>query len=192
MSADRHPERESAHRARDWWSRYCEGERRDAASVARLRRCRSNVDALTIPAAVVLAVRLGMAQDSDSARLEQALGLARLLAHVKADAEERVMRAAGWKTFPGDRSEADAEPGIRPVLSELRFKRLLLTAPGEDLVVALSRLVRLLGHTASVADLSAGFLAWGHERTRKRWAFEYYAAGEAAPGSTTNSMESHA
>jgi CRISPR system Cascade subunit CasB len=177
-------------KALDWWRRYCDpaSEKVDQAIRARLRRARSHLDVLRVNPAVELARRLGAAPRAHAAapwRVYATLDLARLLAHVKAHDEQHPMRAAGWKSFPGDKKESDAGEGERPKLSEARFKRLLETGDGEEKLLAFARLVTLLGGTVNVAQLASDFMTWNHpeygDRVRERWAFEYLAAGSAAP-----------
>lgn len=170
--------------AREWWSRICDPQRGDPAARARLRRCRSATEALAVPAAVMLTHRLGAIREPlDERRLEGALGLARVLAHVASDTTVTAMRAAGWGSFPGERREADADPTARPRLSEVRFRRLMQTGGGEEQVVMFTRLVRLIGGEVNIVSLARDYLAWHWDGTRHRWAFEYYAAGSAAPAS---------
>lgn len=155
---------------------------------ARLRRCRSTIEALGEPAAVGLARRLGVLGERsrhDDHAVGAALDVARVLAHVTEHAgQQRVMQAAGWKQFPGDKKESDSAE-MRPLLSEVRFRRLLTTPPGEPLVVAFIRLIRLLKGEANVTQLSNDFRNWRHpERgpaVRQQWAFDYYHAGDSAP-----------
>lgn len=170
--------------ARDWWSYTCDPQRGDSAGRARLKRCRSATEALTVPAAVGLARRLGAIREPlDEWGLERALGLARVLAHVTSDTTVTAMRAAGWGSFPGERREADSDPTARPRLSEVRFRRLLQTEGGEEQVLMFIRLVHLIGGVVNVAALARDYLTWHWDSTRHRWAFEYYAAGAAAPAS---------
>ncbi len=170
-------------RALDWWKRYCHPVDGDPASRARLRRCRSATDAVGIPAAISLARSMGAlsgTQTDDDYRVTSALDLARVLSNVTQHVEtKRPMQAAGWKTFPGDRRESDAGED-RPVLSELRFRRLLTAAHGEEQVSAFIRLIALLGGAVNVTELAEDFFYW-NDRTKRRWAFDYYAAGVAAP-----------
>jgi len=116
----------------------------------------------------------------DDWRITSALDLARVLAHIREDdPRQRPMQAAGWKSFPGDRRESDAGEG-RPRLSEARFRRLLHSGRGEERVSAFARLIALLGGTVNVAELANDFWHW-NDRTKRRWAFDYYAAGIATP-----------
>lgn len=137
-----------------------------------------------VPAAVGLARRLGAIREPlDERRLERALGLARVLAHVTSDTTVTAMRAAGWGSFPGERREADVDAAARPRLSEARFRRLLQADGGEEQVLMFTRLVHLVGGEVNVAALARDYLTWHRDSTRYRWAFEYYAAGAAAPAS---------
>lgn len=178
-------------RALEWWKRYCHPVDGDPATRAQLRRCRSAMEALTFPPAVSLARRVGSLREGsadDDWQLVAGLNLARVLAHVdEHDPARRPMQAAGWKSFPGDRRESDAGDD-RPRLSEARFRRLVETEGGEELVTAFVRLVALLDRTVNVAALAEDFLTWG-DRTKRQWAFHYYAAGAAAPAESATSTE---
>lgn len=178
-------------RALVWWKRHCDPLDGDRGTRARLRRCRSTVEALGVPAAIDLARRLGVPRDAprdDDWRWSVGLDLARVLAHVAAhDPSQRPMRSAGWKKFPGDRRESDAGDD-RPRLPEARFRRLLSASRGEEQVTAFIRLVTLLGGTVNVAALAEDFWYWS-DRTKRSWAFDYYAAGSATPADSTNPAE---
>ncbi len=148
------------------------------ATRARLRRAADWREAMLEPAAIELAQRLGVLDQEY--RLEMALGLAVVLAHVKEDSRfQPLMRAAGYRTTPAD--PATAEP---PLLAPQRFRRLIRSRP-EELPRALVRLVHLLGGTANIGELAAVMLDWAaedsREARRRRWAFDYYAAPHEAP-----------
>jgi CRISPR type I-E-associated protein CasB/Cse2 len=182
------PPRESPHPALEWWRRLSDPRRGDPGTLARLRRSRSTLEAMQVPDALELARRLGaMPRDGQAPdwKVRAALDLARVLAHVREhDPAQHPMRAAGWKHFAGRQRESDAGKD-RPVLSEARFRRLLLTGGGEEKVSAFTRLIALLGGTVKVDDLARDFMRWNDpehgDRVRERWAFLYYAAGTAAP-----------
>jgi hypothetical protein len=59
---------------------------------------------------------------------------------------------------------------------------------GEEQVDAFIRLIKLLGRTASVPAVARDFLHW-NDKTKQSWAFDYYAAGVAAPSNPTISDE---
>ncbi len=179
---------ERVHPALEWWQRLSDRHRGDPGTLARLRRSRSTLEAMQVPDALELArclralTRDGQVPDW---KLRGVLDLARVLAHVRQhDLYSHPMRSAGWKHFAGSRRESDAGED-RPVLSETRFRRLLLTGQGEEKVSAFTRLIALLGGTVKVDDLARDFVSWNEpgrgERVRERWAFLYYGAGAAAP-----------
>lgn len=178
-------------RALRWWERHCHSGDADPGARARLRRCRATVDALSVPPAVALArglVGRDAVPDVDDWRWGAGLDLARVLAHVtEHDAARPPMRAAGWKAFPEGRAGSEAGDE-RPILSEARFRRLLGTARGEELVDAFTRLVALLGGSVNVAALAEDFWYWS-DCTKRRWAFDYYAAGIAVPAEDTTFAE---
>lgn len=178
-------------RALAWWERHCHPREGDPGTRAKLRRCRSAVEALSVPSAVALArglVGTAVIPDVDDWRWAAGLDLARVLAHVtEHDPTKPAMRAAGWKSFPGERKDSDAGED-RPRLSEARFRRLLGTARGEEQVDAFTRLIALLGGAVNVSALAEDFWYWG-DRTKRRWAFDYYAAGIAAPTDTATIFE---
>lgn len=62
-------------------------------------------------------------------------------------------------------------------VSGLRFRRLLAVPTRDDLFPALVRVIRLLDGRVDLLDLARSSFWWG-DRTRKRWAYEYY---EASP-----------
>lgn len=173
----------------------------DSGVRARLRRARSQTEVLMEPKAIQLAQRMGrLARGrivSDEA-IGAALDLARVLAHVKEhDGKQRLMQRAGWRTFAGDRRESDAGDD-RPTLSGVRFRRLLTTDGGEALVAAFTRLVRQLDGVVNVGELASDFLDWTHPtrgaKVRRKWAFDYFAAGnpitESRNTSTNNEDDS--
>jgi len=43
-----------------------------------------------------------------------------------------------------------------------------------------------------IVDLARDYLDWHWESTRQRWAFEYFAAGVAAPASIQTTVEDEA
>lgn len=59
-----------------------------------------------------------------------------------------------------------------PVVSDLRFRRLIATKSRADLYPAMIRAVRLLGQSAHLPSLAKG-LYWWNDLTRQTWTFAY-------------------
>lgn len=164
----------------DWWRGVISDAEGDRGIRAELRRCRTPVDAVSVPAAISLAKRLGRIPSVGDPGwkqqgFERALGLAIVLSNVRVDSAAPVIRTLGWGQFPYDKKETEILEG-RPRLSELRFKRLLQTDGEVELIAALIRLVKLAGGEANVADLSRLFLHWDEDRTKRDLALTYYRA----------------
>lgn len=137
---------------------------------------------MMIPAAIALARDLGVVRsvdDIEATKLGLALDLARVLARIRNDNRQHPMRTLGWSKFP---SGSDAD-GDRPKLSELRFRRLLLTTVGEERLTAFARLAEQTQGETSVSEIAEGFWFWNDSegRIKQRWAFEYYNAAQTAP-----------
>jgi len=146
---------------------------------------------------VSLARRLGAVSKGtpeNDRRLTTALDLARVLAHATSHTAERPMRSAGWPSFPGDSPKESGEN--RPRLAEVRFRRLLETGSGEEQVSAFVRLIALLDGEVNISQLAEDFMSWSHpyrgDRVRQRWAFDYYAAGIAAPAHSSTDEDDDA
>ena len=141
--------------ARKWWSHL------DTADKARLRRCVTPKEALLVWATLDLIRRLRWSQ-----RLtERAAALAVILAHVRQDTARPIMRTCGRLKFEDETAS----------LSETRFLRLITTEGTPDLMTALVRLTQIMGRECNVAELT-DVLRWWTDKTRQRWASDYYAA----------------
>lgn len=145
----------------DWW----QGLQHDPGARARLRRCRSPAEVMLEPGFhrllnrfATLAARNGdTLGEGDIGRLAAIAGL---LAHVSTPASKSL-------------AEQMAEPKAgRPVLSPLRFRR-LLKEPFEDFFPAMVRVIRLLDKKANVRDLAESVFYWG-DKVRRRWALAYF------------------
>jgi CRISPR system Cascade subunit CasB len=166
--------------ARRWWATI-QGEQdvashrgRDRAALARLRRAGTPVEALEEPAVFDLYKKLGFSRSDIDRRLPRVAVVAAVLAHIKGD-------AAPAETGFRRRFAETLGQGERPLMSELRFKRLLSATDDRDLMTSFRRAVALAGgKNIDVGDLAASLLDWS-DRRRMRWAFDYYGAGIAAP-----------
>lgn len=146
-----------------WWKSLEE----DRGGRAELRRCASPAEvAFTAPYHRLLhwlGSRLG---DQDARRVAV---VAQVLAHVEAEPGEGVTVA---RRMGG--SKAD---GQSAVVNDVRFRQLLRTVDADELARELVRVIRKLDRTAPVEQLARDVMVWD-ERTRARWARDYY---EAAP-----------
>lgn len=138
-----------------WWSR--EIAPRDIPSArglsARLRRA-APMSALCEPAVI----RLGTALDLRPAQADLLVRLATLLAELRETSAEPLARRLG---------------GIEPVLSSLRFQR-LMRAEGDELTDHLRRTIQLADRRCNVAAFASDVLSW--EFARPRWCFHYFGA----------------
>ena len=168
--------------ARGWWRdlQPTETQKGDRAALARLRRSASPRDAMVEPATLALFRRLGL---NSPRKLPKAAVIAMTLAHVREDeapGEEKKrrhpIRRVGRPTME---NEDDA------IMKPIRFRRLLACRDDDDqaldeLAREMRRFVALAGKKLDVGELAASLFFW-NDRTRARWAFEYFAAGQAAP-----------
>jgi CRISPR system Cascade subunit CasB len=176
------------HVARRWWSSLKDtpedgkpNRGRDRAALARLRRAATPMQALEEPVVFDLYNRLGFGKDDGDVRhwLPRVATVAAVLAHVKEDAKPA---ESGFRRRFAEMLGKSAKPGDdRPLMSGLRFKRLLATTEDQDVMIAFRRAVALAGaRNIDVGDVAASILDWS-DRRRMRWAFDYYGAGIAAP-----------
>ncbi len=149
----------------NWWEKLQEPANRGVR--AELRRARSADDvALQGPyyallAKIVAIEDLGMLKNSIPYRLPSVIGV---LAHVKANNPDvKVAQAMGAKKKGSDQAR----------VSDLRFRRILRLEEGDELYTTMIRVVRMLDDTVNVADLASSIFFW-NEKTRKRWASQYY------------------
>lgn len=96
-----------------------------------------------------------------------------------------VARVLAWVKTPTAEASLAASMGRRksegeetPVVSELRFKRLLRIEDRHDLADLLIRLLPMVDRTANPLTLARDIWYWNdrNDQTRKRWANDYYQA----------------
>jgi CRISPR system Cascade subunit CasB len=166
--------------ARHWWSEVQDtneagspNRARDPAALARLRRAAAPVDALEEPTVFDLYRRFGFGRRDIDYWLTRVAVVAVVLAHIRSDASPS---DNGYR-----RGFAEMLGGENPIMSPLRFRRLLAATEDRDLLIGFRRAVGLAGaKNINVGDVAASLLDWS-DRRRMRWAFDYYGAGSAAP-----------
>ncbi len=143
---------------RRWWNDLADkhpGER------AALRRCGTLTEIVFIPAYHRLYAVLAPLGWRDELGVAAIAGLASL---VRQD-----LPAASVA-----QQMAQAKPGSTNArISGLRFRRLLKHRSHEELFPALGRIVRSLDGRINLGDLAESAY-WWNDRTRRRWAFDYY------------------
>lgn len=150
-----------------WWAEHLGARTTGAqkALAARLRRA-TDVETLCEPDVQLLAQALRTRD------VERLVRLARVLAELR-----------GTDSLPlAFRFGA----GEKPLLSHARFQR-LMRADGEELVIGLVRAIRMLPSSArscNIARLGDDLYFW-NDRTRMRWAFEYFHQTAPETGKTS-------
>lgn len=145
-----------------WW----EGLEKNRGERANLRRAASPSEVVFGPAFHRLLDRLR--QQGYLLGTEGTVGLAAvagLAAHVKS----HIGGASVAQQMATPKS-----PGAGARVSGLRFRRLLVVSDREELYPLLIRVVRLLDGRVNLVDL-ANVAFWWNERTKKDWAYDYYA-----------------
>lgn len=120
---------------------------------ARLRRA-APLAVLCEPAVIQLHAALGL----HPAQADRLVRLATLLAEIRETSADTLARRLG---------------GAEPVLSSLRFQR-LLRAEGDELTDHLRRAIVMADRICNVAALASDLLNW--EAARPRWCFHYFGA----------------
>ena len=147
------PDAPATKRLTGWWA----GLQDDRGTRAELRRCANPQQVLFTPAYQRLCAELTPHMEGQYGWEERLAGVIGLLAHVKASA---------------NKSLAEAMAGKPPVVSELRFRR-LLQRDRNNLYGAMIRILRMLDGKANLPDLMASVFDWD-DGVRKRWSFAYF------------------
>jgi CRISPR system Cascade subunit CasB len=127
-----------------------------------LRRCSTVVDVAFTPAYHRLrlsVLKFGAPYDDGLALL------AGLSVRVKNDLPEQ--------SFSEQMATGKSDGSAR--VSGLRFRRLLKVSEPDALLIAMGRVIALLGSSANLQSLAKSVYFW-NDRTRKQWALEYYSA----------------
>ena len=146
---------------RNWWH----GLDVDRGGRAELRRASSQNEVVYSPTYHKL---VGAFRELDRPfSREKLAAVAGLAARLKVD-------TAAGPSLPTQMA-APRPGGGSAAVSGLRFRRLLASGELEELYPMLIRSLSLLGGAANLADLARS-VYWWNEATRKRWAYDYYAA----------------
>lgn len=156
-----------------WWTQYIDQNSRntrnwDPAVRARLRRCHTWSDAMSIAEAHELARRVGVSPTTSPQSVVHVFNTARVLAHVKVHRRETMMERAGAPP-DGKRLSDDS----MPLVSAVRYRRLLAAEPGDDLTAMVVRVLAQLKGECNASRLAKDLMMWT-ERTRVAWSFQYF------------------
>lgn len=140
--------------AREWWQENIADRDNSYARAlaARLRRANS-VTALCEPKVIQLANRLNIKPEG-AARLTR---LVCLLVEIREDSPDSLITRLG---------------GSEPILSKLRFER-LISSRDDELVTQLRRAISMAANRCNVTKFANDLYFW-NDRTRRNWCFEYF------------------
>lgn len=145
----------------DWWQKLED----DRASRAILRRA-PTVTAVTLSAPYQRLHRrfhaAGWNPNGIAARDDRLAAVVGLFAHITQDQPGSPAKAMSHKV-PGE---------DRPLVSELRFTRLLEAPDVDSLFTGLRRVLPIMGHRIDVIALANDVLHWG-DKVKKDWAYAY-------------------
>ena len=136
-----------------WWNGLAErpGER------AELRRAATVAEVVMTPAFQRICASFSGHFKGETGWEDRFAAIIGLLAHVRETSSQNL---------------AEQMAGKPPVVSELRFRRLLQRERG-DLYVAMIRVIRMLKYRVNVFDLAKSVYYWG-DSVKKEWAYTYF------------------
>lgn len=155
----------------------------DRAALARLRRAATPIEIMGERRVLDLYRRLGYTRSEAERWLPWVAVVAMVLSHVREhDPRRNPPRAIG--------PEAGDEKGETASMKPARFRRLLLERDPDDVAREMRRLVDLAGRNLDVVKIASALLDWDDpvrgDKVRTMWAYDYYNAGDAAPGSQSD------
>ena len=166
--------------AAKWWLALQpneKGYRGDRASLAKLRRASSIMEAATEPVTANLFSKLGFERNSAHCDLPRAALVAAVLAHIRDDNRGETLARA----ISTPRGSVETTERITP----LRLKRMIAAREPDDLLIGFRRTIAILGATANVKDVARQLLLWTDDqhsdRARTMFTFDYHDADKYAP-----------
>ncbi len=151
----------------EWWLNLKD----DTASCAELRRCDSIAKVVMTPAFQRLCQRLKHYFKNDNKWQDRLAAIIGLASHLKHDQTSSVL-VGGENRVEKLAEQMVQATGDRPVVSELRFRR-LLQRERNDLYTSMIRILRMLKGDANLYGLAESIFFWG-EGIKKRWAYAYF------------------
>ncbi len=153
----------------EWWL----GLKDNSAARAELRRCNSVAEVVMTPAFQRFCQRKLRSLMQDTQMWEDRMAaVVGLLSHLRHDAESTVLGKSARPVEAFAEQMADLVSADRPLVSELRFRRLLQNERA-DLYESMTRIIRMLKGGANLYGLSYSIFHWG-DNVKKRWAYAYF------------------
>ncbi len=150
----------------DWW----ESLLNDSGRRAELRHCKSLDDVYF--ATPYHSLRYDLKHNTNYVDDERIALIAGVLSHVDSNVSEK--KNLSEKKFPAYIAQKKANNKKEPIVSELRFKKLMsITDDNDRLFRSIIRILSMTEHKAPIGSLATG-LYWWNERTKKDWNNSYY------------------
>lgn len=134
------------------------GEKQSSGSRSQLRRCSTADEAMLERSVVFLCMKLGLPAS------DRRVGMMAMLA-------ARATHFSG--KHPAEAFATPKTPGGGPVVSELRFRRILGIEDRDELLPLFRRAMVLADGKVDLGVLAQSLWFWG-DRTRREWADAYY------------------
>lgn len=148
-----------------WWENLQKPVKR--GDKAELRRARNADDVAmlgtyyAVLAEIMKIENLGALKNLILYRLPAVIGL---LSHVKSN---------NTGASVSDAMRTKKKGSDQALVSDLRFRRILRLEHGDELYTTMIRVIRMLEGSVNVKDFATSIFFW-NERTRKKWASNYY------------------
>ncbi len=153
----------------NWWLELKD----DAAARAELRRC-GDVDEVMMTATFqrLFQRKLLTLKGELLIREDRMASVVGLLSHLHFDVQSTVLAKNDHPVEAFVAQMASPVSGDRPLISELRFRR-LLQEESADLYPKMIRVIRMLKGAANLYGLANSVYFWG-DNVKKRWAYAYF------------------
>jgi len=153
----------------EWWL----GLKDNSAERAELRHCH-NVDKIEMTSAFQSfrndkLRKLFVSEENWEERMAAVVGL---MSHLKHNAEDRVLGESDQPVDAFAKQMAFPVSAERPLVSELRFRR-ILQHERDDLYPAMIRIIRMMKGGANLYGLAHSVYYWG-DSIKKSWAYAYF------------------
>jgi len=168
MNVEFTPESELGKVLADFWS----GLKDNGSARAELRRCASVQQVMLTPAFTRLLRKFQTFTSEQKLNEYQLAIIVGLVSHLKFDAESVVLEKSRDPVDKLVSQMAELVSSDRPLVSELRFRR-LIQCDRDDLYPAMIRIIRLMKGRANLFGLAQSVYFWG-DSIKKRWAYAYF------------------